>query len=164
MDINRLIFERGEQGHLLAQGITPDEASTLSTHLIARFNPLDSELDFSPKSLSRLDRGLIKYHKALSASGKTLSEDETLELVRELAAYLGKVLAAHSAGLWITGPTLWGTHMEFSRNNPSKTLRVSLGNIAGNSWDCVLKGLEPRLYEAYRRSKQKTVHQKLKKL
>ena len=90
-------------------------------------------------------------------------------LVREIAAYIGQVLVRHAGGSWRPGRTLWGTQIEIvgpvwtmkERPHPAGTTKLTLGNLAGSSWDALLVGVRPHMEDFYKDARRKALRERL---
>jgi hypothetical protein len=68
-------------------------------------------LDQTPKSLNRLENLLAMYWSKLTEDGLLLNDEQTVELVRELTAYIGELLIRNIKGEWVNLGTLWNTEI-----------------------------------------------------
>ena len=166
----RLINQFAAQGHPLGRSIPEEEAATLIEVLQKRLGASAKELDLSPSSLNRLEQRLIDLHQSMQEQGQIFTDEELVQLVREIAAYIGKVFVTHAGGKWETVKTLWGTEIVFEgpvEAVKGKEIRVypksvsSLGNIAASTWDAITVGIKPKLYDVYRRASAKRVREQL---
>jgi hypothetical protein len=165
-DTNALIIEYARQRHPLARGFGIEEATMLVEQLRARLDAAAKELDLSPNSLKRLEDKLVAWNKSMKQHEIRLTDEETLQLVREIAAYLGSVLVLHASGEWRAHGSLWTTEIEVKSPNLAEAERqgrfsqfpllFSLGNQAATAWDLVQQGESPGLYSAFRRAKRKS--------
>jgi hypothetical protein len=158
-------------GHPLGRAINLEERTQLIDGLRERLRRTAHELDLSPKSLQRLDRYLTLHYQSLQATAHPTSQEETLQLVRQIAAYFGQVLVMHAGGQWQIGNSLWGTEIKIERlvevhkglvvHQHNKTT-YSLGNIASGVWDALAAGKKPRLYRFYLEATARHVTERLK--
>jgi len=92
---------------------------------------------------------------------RQFTEEEIMQAIREIAAYIGKVIVTRSTGKWHIHDVggLWGTEIVF--DGPVKTIKgrqavtynksvVNLGQIASGTWSALQLGIEPKLYKVYR--------------
>ncbi len=100
----RIVSEFERKGHPLGKGISREEVPSLVSKLINRLGISDSELDYEPISLKRLEDKLSEFSQG--ADLQMYSEEEIVQLVREITAYLGEVLALHANGRWESLGTL----------------------------------------------------------
>lgn len=132
-------------------------------------------MDNSPASLHTLDKSLLVLSGDLREKGYVLSDDETMKLIREIAAYVGQVFLLHvEAATWREGGTLWGTEIVIHRpvevikgkytNLHSKTV-YSLGNLAAATWSVITtKGRKANLHEKYKDAISSRIEERLKGL
>ncbi|MCI0562340.1 MAG: hypothetical protein MN733_27970 [Nitrososphaera sp.] len=169
---NDLIREYGSQGHPLGQAFDQEEALGLVEQLRKRLGASDQQLNLSSTSLKRLEQALIELHESLAEQGMELSDDELMQLVREVAAYFGLVLVRHAGGRWRSLRSLWGT--EILIEGPIKVVKgrrtrldskmvYSLGNMAASAWDMISSGMEPRLFKHFRAAYNRVAKQDLRK-
>ena len=83
----RIISEFGQKGHPLGKSIRQEEVPELTTRLRQRLGLSESELDFTPDSLKRLEDELLELPQRMDL--QSLSEEEIVHLVREISAYIG---------------------------------------------------------------------------
>lgn len=160
----KIVSEFGKQGHPLGQSIKPEEASLLA-HQLARLLGLNnSELDFSPKSLKLLEDKLVEFSQRVTL--EALTEEEIVQMVREVSAYVGEVLVLHTQGKWATLGTLLGTEVVFEENIklnkegrtkiiPSIAFRIGFTGAA--AVDMAFSGRKPILYRDYLNAKNKSI-------
>jgi hypothetical protein len=159
-----LIREYGKKGNPLGKNITGEEIPALANNLRTRLNTTDIDLDFSPPSLNKLAQLLLSYYKAEASHGVIFTDEDVIGIVREIAAYIGKTILTNSKGKLRSGKSLWGTEIEFegpSRIKKGSQVRtysswiISLGQIAAGTWDALIIGVEPKLYQIYKNSTAK---------
>jgi|WetSurMetagenome_2_1015567.scaffolds.fasta_scaffold112456_2 hypothetical protein len=166
----RMVFDFAREGHPLGKSIYREEVPILASNLMQRLGMSESELDFTPASLKRLEDKLFESPPKMEI--QNFSDEEIVQLVREVAAYVGEVLVLHAAGRWEPLGTLWSTHVVFEGNIkitkegrrrivPSVTF--SLGNIGAAALDMVSVGKKPLLYRDYLSAKKKIVKEQLDK-
>jgi hypothetical protein len=164
-DTNALIVQYAKQRHPLAASFAVEEAVELADQLRHRLGSSSEELSLSPASLKRLERKLAEWHHSLQQQNKTLTDQEVLQLVREIAAYFGLVLVHHASGQWRALGSLWTTEIQIEgplavaeshqRRFSPFPLLLSLGNQAATTWDLIVQGAPARLYKSFRRAKRK---------
>jgi len=156
--------------HPLGQGIPETEFPILVEQLRQRLNASKEELDLSPKSLTNLDHLLLNYFQLVAASGNVFSEENTVQIVREIAAYFGKVVLSNTKGKLHLVGGLRGTEIEFEgpvkgrKGGETRTYPkaiISLGQIASGTWNAVLNGVDPKLYKSYIFATAKNVKESL---
>jgi hypothetical protein len=159
-----LIQEFARQGHPLGRDVALEESPLLIEALRERLEASPGELDLSPASLDTLEQRLVDLHKSMQDRSQAFSEPMLVQLVREMVAYIGRVMVDHAGGEWRNIGTLWGTEVVF--RGPvevvkGEEIRVhanrieSLGNIAASSWDAITAGVRPGLYKMYRQARSK---------
>jgi len=169
----KLIKEFAQRGDPLGRSISIEEIPVLIEALRQRLHVSDKELDLSPASLKRLEQRLIDLYQSMQARGQVLSDEELVNLVREIAAYLGEVLVKHVGGRWGTAKTLWGTEViiegpwtvvkERQFISPYPTHFI-IGDTAAWTWDAIIMGRKPDLYRIYREARAKQIKERLGKL
>ncbi len=168
----RLIMTAAETGHLLGRSISSDDSLILINQLRLRLGDTSGNLDLSPKSLKVLAKQLLAWHQRVLARTYSFNDEETLQVVREIAAYCGQVLVKHAHGQWHNSEGLWGTEIVIERpvevakgddiRRGNKTV-WSLGQIAASSWDAVTVGVEPKLYKTFQLVTAKRITEALPK-
>jgi hypothetical protein len=126
-------FEKS--GSPLGKSIAEEETPRLIDRLIFRLLTSPKILDLSPKSLNILATMLLNYYQQ-----NQFTEEEIMQAIREVAAYIGTVIVTHSTGKWHIHHAggLMGTEIVFE--GPVKTIKgrqtvtfdksvVSLGQI-----------------------------------
>jgi len=168
---NDLIREYGSQGHPLGQAFDQEEALVLVKQLRERLGASEQQLNLSSTSLKRLEQALIELHESVDGQGMKMSDDELVQLIREVAAYFGLVLVRHASGRWNRLHTLWGTEIwigrplkkdERIRSKRDLPMNYSLGNMAASAWDMISSGMEPRLFKDYRAAYNRVARQRLR--
>ena len=136
----------------------------LAIQLGQRLGLSDFELDLSPKSLRLLEDKLVEFSQSISL--ETLSEEDIVQMVREVTAYVGKVLVLHTQGRWVNLGTLLGTSVVIEGNIkmnkegqtriiPSIAFRIGfMGTAAVNM---AFLGKKPILYKDYLYAKNKSI-------
>lgn len=165
----RIIFDFIKVGHPLGQIITREEVPSLASRLRRRLEMSESELDFSPTSLKRLENKLFELSQMTQT--QNYSDEEIIQFIREIAAYVGEVLVLHADGKWRSLQDLWSTQVIFEgdikitkegRQRVAPSVVFSLGNIGAGVWDMISIGRKPHLYKDYLSGKKKKVKEELK--
>jgi hypothetical protein len=165
----RLVFDFAREGHPLGKSIYREEVPILASELRQRLGMTESELDFTPASLKRLEDKLLELPQKTEI--QNFSDEEIVQFVREVAAYVGEVLVLHAAGRWEPLGTLWSTHLVFEgdiriikegRRRIAPSVAFSLGGIGVAAWDMISLGKKPNLYKDYQTAKKKMVKEELK--
>ena len=166
-----LIEDFAQRGHPLGAAIHRAETLALIAALRQRLGASASELDLSPTSLNALEQRLVRLHREMQGAGQAFDEPGLMQLVREIAAYIGSVLVAHAAGEWRTvDNSLWGTEIVIAgpvygikdsmiREYPKRVF--SLGHTAASTWDAIVAGVPPKLYQDYRNARAKVLRERL---
>lgn len=165
----KLVSEFGRKGHPLGKSIYRDEVPSLVSQLRHRLGMSEAELDLTPASLKRLEDKLFElpHDKRI----EVLSEDEIVQFVREIAAYIGEVLLVHAEGRWEPLGTLLSTKIVFEGNikitkeghkRTVPSMAFSLGNIGAAALDMISLGRRPLFYRDYLSAKKKTIKEELK--
>jgi hypothetical protein len=166
-----LIREYGSQGHPLGQAFDQEEALVLVEQLRKRLGASEQQLNLSSTSLERLEQALVELHESLAEQGMELSDDELVQLVREVAAYFGLVLVKHAGGRWNRLHTLWGMQIRIGkplkederiRSKRDLEMVYLLGNVAASAWDMISSGMQPRLFKNYRAAYSRVARQRLR--
>jgi hypothetical protein len=127
-------------------------------------------LDLTPVSLKRLEDKL--FQKAQEKWRDTYSEEEIVQFVREISAYVGEVLVLNAGCEWKPLGTLWSTHIVITgnvkvtkegRSRIVPSVATPLGAIGAAALDMVSAGQKPLLYKEYVIAKKKTVKEDIKK-
>jgi hypothetical protein len=165
--LNRL----SRQGHPWARGFERSEIPTLIEAVRVRFAKSDAELDLSPSSLRRLERYLAEYHSSTHGLGRNLADEELVNLIREVTAYVGETLVRSTDAHWkenlatlffvslrVDGP--WKTTKEttFTSNHPATYV---LGSIVASAWDLIASSKKPRLHQLYDEIQKKHMTERL---
>lgn len=164
LDLLQMIFSYIKKGHPLAAPITKEESLSLASNLVKRLGI--EKLDFSPISLRILESALIKYHEKMVDE---FPSESTLLLLRELAAYIGDVIAQNTDGQWsLLNDSIWGTSLIYegqweilkeNRRTMSQKVRYILVDIAATAWQNVLDGKRPKLYSLYESIKKREMRE-----
>jgi len=160
--ITQIVTEYGRDGHPLGKSINAEDVPLLVNQLRKRLVLTKHDLDLSPESLKRLENKL--FEMPIDELNQGSNEEEIVQFVRELAAYVGEVLSKHAGGSWEPSGTLWSTRIVFEdgikilkegkmRLVPS--VAFSLGNIASAALDMKILGKKPLLYRDYVSAKKK---------
>ena len=168
--VEKLLLEFEQRGNPLAEDIAEDEIPLLIDQLRARLGLSKDQLNLTPISLSFLAKNLMDYYDTIDKKDSSLSNEETIRIVREIAAYFSEVVIRNSEGKRRTKGGLRG--MEIFFNKPSKARKGSeirnhlgwvtlLGPIATGTWDAVILGIEPKLLKAYRVSVSSNIREEL---
>jgi len=129
----------------------------------------ESELDITPASLKRLEDKLFEMTQ--ENWRENYSEEEIVQFVREISAYVGEVLVLHAGCKWEPLGTLWSTHIVIEgdvkvtkegRSRFVPLVAFPLGAIGAAALDMVSVGKKPLLYRDYLSAKKKTVKEELK--
>ena len=162
------VFEFARENHPLGKSILEEEAPQLVTSLLRRLALSTTELDFSPESLKLLEEKLVEWSQKNDINN--FADAEIVQLVREIAAYVGKVLVLHAEGNWQPTGTLWGTQIIFEgnikvmkegRTRVVPSVAFSLGNIGATAVDMLKLGKKPLLYKDYLSARKKTIKERL---
>lgn len=164
----RIVFNFIREEHPLGRIINREEVQTLASKLGERLGMSEPELDFTPASLKRLEDKLIELPQKTEI--QNFSDEEIVQLVREVAAYVGEVLVLHADGKWRPLKDLWSTHVVFEgdiriikegRRRVAPSIAFSLGAIGVAAWDMISLGKKPNLYKDYQSAKKKIVKEQL---
>jgi hypothetical protein len=162
---SRFVLDLEKTNDPLARSIKIEEMQDLIENLRKRLNTSSTDLYVSPSSLRRLDLLLINYHQQMTENKITLTDDSLGNLIRELAAYLGKVLLTHTDATIEDHGSLWGTHilitggvkvLKEGRTRETNAINMSLGNLASIALDRLEGNINPNLYKTYRAAKSKS--------
>jgi hypothetical protein len=157
-ETERLIKEFAHSGHPLGRGITPEEVPPLIEQLAERLGDSSRRLNLTPSSLKALSKLLVDLHSTFVKQNEAIGDVETIQLVREVAAYIGQVFVVNTRGQWRNSGDLWGTEIvlagpvEGVKTGEVRQYRnsvASLGQIAASTWDAVIAGTEPKLHRVY---------------
>jgi hypothetical protein len=122
-----------------------------------------------PVSLKRLEEKLIEMSQ--KKWSETYSQEEIVQFVREISAYVGEVLVIHAGCKWKPLGTLWSTHLVIEgnvkvtkegRSRFVPSVAIPLGAIGAVALDMVSVGKKPMLYREYLSAKKKSVKEELK--
>ncbi len=162
------VFDFARENHPLGKSILEEEAPQLTSSLRQRLAMSVADLDFSPASLKLLEEKLVELSQKDDINN--YADTEIVQLVREIAAYVGKVLVLHAEGKWEPLGTLWGTQIIFEgkiKVVKEGTTRVvpsvafSLGNIGATTVDMLRLGKKPILFRDYQSARKRTVKEQL---
>ena len=158
----KIIFKFIKENHVTASPITREESTTLIEHLKKRLR--NYGLDLTPISLQTLEKSLELYRKSLDL---ILTDEETMILLREIAAYIGEVLVKNTDGKWeLLDNTIWGTSIMFqgkwkvmkeNKKRNFQLVRYTLIDIAASTWQNLLEGKNPTLYSLYKNIVKKEI-------
>ncbi len=153
-----IIYYNYKNKNPLAQGITEGEVRKLASDLGKRLSWSGKQLEPSQETLARLFNGLVSYYNQLSSTGYSFSENEHLQIVREITAYFGYIVIRSKGGEWDNPGGLLDVGIKFSGdfegvkgNKITKsTIRVeNLGYLAVGIWDGVLAGINIDVMKYY---------------
>jgi hypothetical protein len=169
-EIDSLIAKLGREKNPLGRAILWKEVPALIKDLQRRLG--DKDLDMSPNSLRRLDNKLLIYIQGFRERDQDLTDEETVQLVREIAAYLGHVLVNYSGGEWFQGAmSLWEnrviiatswTIVKERRTSQSPEVNFMISGNAAFSIEEALEGQKPKLYRIFQDIKRKTIRERYK--
>jgi hypothetical protein len=160
--IAKIVTEYGQKNYPLGKCIYREEVPYLTSQLKQLLAIVDNKLNFTPESLIILEDKLFAWSKEVNI--KSLEDDEIVEIVREVAAYYGEVLALYADGKWESRQTLWGTCIVIEgnvkvtkegRNRIVPSVAVSLGNIGTVTLELIYQGKRFNLYKDFLRTKKK---------
>jgi hypothetical protein len=168
----KLIIEFGRSGYPLGRAIRTEEVPGLIQALRQRLGCTAEELDLSPTSLPLLEKRLIDLHGAVEAGQTQLTDEETVRLVREIAAYVGEMIVVNLGGTWDERfNNLWASTVDLAL--PVTTIKGGevhtssrRGFVAADNaayfWDLIGTGRERRfLSKEYKAMTQKVWREKL---
>lgn len=168
----QLIKEFGRKDHPLARTIMVEEVPMLVEALRKRLECTSLELDLSPRSLKILERRLTALKHTVQRGDVTMDDEETLRLMREVAAYLGQVMVANLGGKWDLFPGLWPTSI--SVPIPVETIKgdevhftptrgFAAAHHAAYFWDTIGTGKEKGVFQkAYKMMTQRRWREQLR--
>jgi hypothetical protein len=84
----KFIKELGKTNHPLGKPVREKEVDSLVQNLMTRLDLTRKELDFSPGSISKLEKALTLLRDRLVDNGILLHPDDIVLLVREITAYI----------------------------------------------------------------------------
>lgn len=167
-----LIQDFARQQKPLGRAIQIDEVDGLIESLRKRFGVSNEDLDISPASLKRLERYLSEYYHATEGQGHLLDDENLVQLVREIAAYLGQVLVLHAKGQWfdkatglystgisIEGP--WRVEKEGHKSISQYPTVFMVGSSGAFAWDLLGEGKTLDFYREYREAISKSIKERL---
>ena len=168
--MQEIIFECYRQGDPFVQGIREEEIPELIDKFRHRLSQSAGKLDTSSNSLKNLHKTLIRYVQQTATDTRSFSEEENLQIVREITAYLGSVTVNNLGGHWYSsgnlltaGVALEGRFEAVKGNEIrklSKTI-INLGYFAAGIWDCALKGIDVDIMQSYKRLTKKRIKEHL---
>jgi len=167
--VTKIMSGFGRIGHPLGKSIYREEVPSLVSQLRQRLGMSESELDITPASLKRLEDKLFEMTQ--ENWRENYSEEEIVQFVREISAYVGEVLVLHAGCKWEPLGTLWSTHIVIEgdvkvtkegRSRFVPLVAFPLGAIGAAALDMVSVGKNPWLYRDYLSAKKKTVKEELK--
>ncbi len=164
-----IIRQYSKAGHELGRSITAEEALALIECLRKRFD-MHQELDLSPQSLLVLEEKTFQYWKSLERTG--FGDQEVVQTIREIVAYIGQVLVMHAEGQWYeTSSMVLGTSVKFGgiweiikegrREISSLPVCFGLGFTVTWNWDRIGKGKRPSFYKLYQDAKSRRLEENL---
>ena len=167
----KLIQQFAREGHPLGQGIEIEELPDLIEALRQRLIVSNEELDLSPSSLNRLEQHLIDLFRSMNEAKQKFADEELVQLVREIAAYIGEVLVTQADGRWgDQTKTLWATEVIIEgpwevikdrRNISPYAAHFVVGSEAAWVWDAITVGKKPYLYRTYRDAHTRRLRERL---
>jgi hypothetical protein len=165
-----LVFENYKHGQSLAQGIREDEIDDLVHRFRLRMPESANELDLSSESLMNLHNTLLHYCQLTNAENHSFSDDENVQIVREITAYLGGVVLINKGGQWDNPGGLLNVGIRFIgdfeavKGKQVKKYSSSienLGYLAAGIWDGALMGIDIDIMQYYKKFSQKRVKEHL---
>lgn len=166
-DIKKMINECYKAENPIAKNITEEEFPELVNNLRERLNTTQTILDLTPDSLNKLAKLLMSYYKVWNLSGKSITNNEVLKIIREISAYFGQTILSHTDGkLHSVNNSILGTEIIFQRTTKAKkgdieitsqNAVISLGQIGAGTWSAIVKGIEPKLLRSYQIATAKNV-------
>jgi len=166
-----LIKDFAHNRHPLGNGILLAEVPVLIETLRQRLSVSADELDLSPASLRKLVQYLYDLYQSIQDRGLTLSNEDLVEMVREIAAYIGEVLVRNAGGRWgQESQTLWSTEVVIDgpwevikdrRYISPRPASFIIGGEAAWVWDVISTGKKPDLYRTYRDARSKRLRERL---
>jgi hypothetical protein len=170
-NIEKIMYDFQNKGHPLGKGYSECEISDLVSCLKQRLNVIDDVLDLEPKSLNTLAKLLLDYYQKMTENGHIFSDEEVAQVVREIAAYIGKVILIHTKSVWIFDaekfsytrldidtPTI-GKKGNYTKYSSSRS--IFLAYPASRTWSAIQMGIEPKLYNLYKTAVSKVIKEKL---
>ncbi len=167
-EVTKLVFEYMKDKNPLAASIPRDASLSLCKSLRQRLNASETRLDFSPASLKEIEALLIEYK---INHVESMTDLETLILIRELAAYIGEVLVRYSDGQWVLlDDSIWGTRLKYDsqwsllKENKKQSISAvsySLGDLAASAWQSTLDGESLQLFKTLKDIRRKTLKERL---
>lgn len=164
----KIVTEFEGKGHPLGMSISRAEVPKLAAQLRRRLGLSDYELNFTPLSLRRLEIRLLELSQTTDVN--SFGEEDIVQLVRELTAYLSEILVLHANGRWETLGSLFGTSIiiEDTIKLEKEAQKRSLHSIAfrpgftcAGAWDMIAIGKKPILYRDYLDAKRRSIKEKL---
>lgn len=171
MKTDRLIQDYRNSGNALGEALQIEEIESLASSLRHRLNVSEKVLDLSPASLRRLEKCLQEHIRGRQEANLLFSDDEVVQVVREIAAYFGQVLMKNAGATWRGGVSLWDTSVQVEgpikvveghKSHYSNKLVYLLGAEAATAWDWATQGAETQLYSAYLAMRRRVVKQQLR--
>ncbi len=169
-EIDSLIAKLGREQDPLGRPILWKEVPSLITSIKHRFGLEDQDL--SPLSLKKLDDKLFLYIQSFRERKQDLTDIEIVQLVREIAAYLGSVLVDYAGGEWYQGAlSLWDnrviieapwTIVKERRKSHSSEVNFMISGNAAFSIEEAIEGQKPKLYRIFQDIKKKTIRERYK--
>lgn len=167
-----VVKQYGNNDHILGRGLEQEEADLLLRPLRQRLHSNEKDLDLSPASLKRLEHRLVALNKNMLSQDVDFTDDELVQFVREVAAYLGLVLTRHANGKWRGGKQLWTSQVDIpgpirvvdgkASYTSAYPMIIFLGHIAAVSWELIKRGMKPQLFSTFSAAKRKISEQDLK--
>jgi len=165
----RLANDYSGGDHPLGRSISIGEIPQLTASLRTRLGMSEVELDYSPASLKRLEDRLPEFSREFNPM-ENCSDEEILQIVREIGAYVGQVLVLHGKGEWESAESLWATYVTFKKKvqiskttgiRQKPTVSLGLANIGAAALDRSCIGVKPILYKEYLDAKKKSFKEEL---
>ncbi len=165
-----LIFEYYKHIHPLAQGIREDEIDDLIHKFRLRLSESAIELNLSPESLKNLHKMLSHHYQQANAESRSFSDEKNLQIVREIAAYLGGVVLNNKGGQWDNPGGLLNVGVRFSGDFEAvkggeirkySSSIENLGYLAAGIWDGALMGIDIDIMQYYKKVSQKRLKERL---
>lgn len=165
----RLANDYSGRDHPLGRSISIEEIPQLTASIRTRLGMSEVELDYSPDSLKRLEDRLLEFSREFNPM-VNCSDEEILQIVREIGAYVGQVLVLHGKGEWESSGSLWATCVTFQKKVQSSkatgvwrmpTVSLGLANIGAAALDRSCIGIKPILYKEYLDAKKNSFKEEL---
>jgi hypothetical protein len=168
--MQNIIYNNYKTRNPLAQGVKKDEIKDLIKEFNHRLSWSGENLEPSEKNLTLLFSTLKSFYAHVIEGGKVFSEDEHLQIVREVTAYFGYVVLLTKGGEWDNPGGLLEVGIRFSGDfkstkggkTTSSKLRVeNIGYLAASIWDGVLMGIDLDIMKPFNSIAQKRIKETL---